>query len=304
LEVYHLAIAWCWEYDADFVRCVDRECGSRGIKSYLISSDNLSETLQQVQDGELRFRTFFDRASDQQEAFDRLVRAMQRHPARMINDADRLKLAIDKAAMQKRLSSLGVGVPRTFVLPPWCKRLRIDSLLSETLSVPFVVKPATGGCGDGVVKDARTVQDVQKARQLFPHDRYLLQERIEPAQIGGRRAWFRVFFAFGEVLPCWWDDQTRVAHPMQLLEVDEKIYSGINAIIRKTARVCRLDLFSSEIALTPEGELLVIDPVNDQVDLRKKSSHADGVPDKVVDRIASNLVGWVEKSVKRGLRYA
>jgi hypothetical protein len=302
LETYHLAIAWCWEYDADFVRYVDRECGSRGVKSYLICSDNLSETIQQVQDGELRFRTFFDRASDQQEAFDRLVRVMQRHPAKMINDADRLKLAIDKAAMQKRLSSLGVGVPQTFVLPPWCKRLRIDSLLSETLPAPFVVKPATGGCGDGVVKDARTLQDVQKARQLFPHDRYLLQERIEPAQIGGRRAWFRVFFAFGEVLPCWWDDQTRVAHPMQLLEVDEKIYSGISAIMRKTARVCRLDLFSTEIALTLEGQLLVIDPVNDQVDLRKKSSHDDGVPDQVVDRIGSNLVSWVEKSVKRGVR--
>jgi len=303
LESHHLAIAWCWEYDADFVRHVDRECGSREIKSYLIHSDNLSEALQQIRDGELRFRTFFDRASDQEEAFEKLVSAMQRQHARMINDAGRLKMAIDKAAMQKRLSSLGVGVPQTFVLPPWNRRLRIDSLLSETLSAPFVVKPATGGCGDGVVKDACTVQDVQKARQLFPHDRYLLQERIEPALIGDRRAWFRVFFAFGEVLPCWWDDQTRVAHAMQPLEVDEKTYSGLNAIMRKTARICKLELFSTEIALTPEGELLVIDPVNDQVDLRKKSSHADGVPDQVVDRIGSNLVSWVEKTVKRNLRH-
>lgn len=303
METCHLAIAWCWEYDADFISHVDQECCGRGIRSYLIHPDNLSESLRRIQDGELRFRIFFDRASDQQEAFDKLVQVIQHQRARMINDADRLKLAIDKAAMQKRLSSEGIDVPQTFVLPPWYRRLRIESLPTESLGIPFVVKPATGGCGDGVVKDARSVQDVQKARQMFPRDRYLLQERIEPTQIGVRRAWFRVFFAFGEVLPCWWDDQTKKADALSPLDVDDKTYSGITAIMRKTARICKLELFSTEIALTPKGELLVIDPVNDQVDLRKKSSHMDGVPDQVVDRIALNLVGWVEKLVKRRLKH-
>ena len=65
------------------------------------------------------------------------------------------------------------------------------------------------------------------------------------------------------------------------------------------ARISKIDLFSTEIALAPRGKLLVIDHVNDQVDLRKKSSHFDGIPDEVVDRIVINLVNWVEKHTRR-----
>jgi hypothetical protein len=160
-----------------------------------------------------------------------------------------------------------------------------------------VVKPASGGCGDGVVTDVQDMEGIQLARQRFPNDRYLVQEKIEPVQIGSRRAWLRVFFAFGEVLPCWWDDQTKIADSLSSSQVDKRIYPEIESIMRKTSRISKLELFSTEMALTPGGKLVVVDPVNDQVDLRKKSSHQDGIPDEVVDRIVVNLVDWVKKKV-------
>lgn len=297
METYDLATAWCWEYDADFIRHIDGECLSRGIRSYLINTGNLSETLQKIEDGGLRFRIFFDRASDQEAAFDRLVEVMKDKRARMINQTGYLKLATDKAAMKKKLTSEKIGVPYTVILPPWYDFLQVRSFPAERLGMPFVVKPACGGCGDGVVKDARTSRDIQRARQQFPYDRYLLQERIEPVELDGRRAWFRIFFAFGEILPCWWDNQTKVANVLSPSDVDQKVYSRIKIVMRKIARICRLEIFSTEIALTSKGRLLVIDPVNDQVDLRKKSSHPDGIPDQVVDQTVINLVNWVEKLV-------
>jgi len=124
-----------------------------------------------------------------------------------------------------------------------------------------------------------------------------VQEKIDPVQINGRRAWFRVFFAFGEILPCWWDDQTKIADFLSPSEIDKKIYSKIKSIMRKIAQISKLELFSTEIALTSIGKLMVIDHVNDQVDLRKKTSHFDGIPDEVVDRIVINLVNWVEKRI-------
>jgi hypothetical protein len=302
VETYDLAAAWCWEYDSDFIGHIDRECLSRGIRSYLIHPGNLSKTLQRIEDKELRFRTFFDRASDQEEAFDRLVEVMKDHRVRMINQADRLELVTDKASMQKRLSSEKIGVPYTVILPPWYDHLQVRSFPTKKLGMPFVVKPACGGCGDGVVKDARTVEDIQRARQQYPHDRYLLQERIEPVQLDGRRAWFRVFFAFGDIFPCWWDNHTKIADSLSPSQVDKKVHSGISNIMRKIARTCKLELFSTEIALTSDGRLLVIDPVNDQVDLRKKSSHLDGVPDQVVDQTAISLVNWVEKLIRHNPR--
>jgi hypothetical protein len=297
MKTFDLATAWCWEYDADFTNQIDGECLSRGIGSYLIHPDNLSDTLQKIEDGELQFKIFLDRASDQDAAFDRLVEVMKDHRAKMINQADYLGLATDKAAMQKKLSSENIGIPYTVILPPWHDLLQIRSFPADRLGTPFVVKPACGGCGDGVVKDARTARDIQRARQEFPYDRYLLQERIEPIQLDGRRAWFRIFFAFGEILPCWWDNHTKVADVLSPSDVDQKVYSRIKTVMRKIARICRLEMFSTEIALTSKGRLVVIDPVNDQVDLRKKSSHPDGIPDQVVDQTVKNLVDWVQKRV-------
>lgn len=299
MQTCDLATAWCWQYDEDFVGHIDRECVRRGIRSYLIHSDNLSETLQQIEKGELRFKIFFDRASDQEEAFGRLVKEAQKRRWKMINRSSHLELAIDKAAMQRRLVSEGINVPYTIILPAWYNKLPVPSFHSEKVGTPFVVKPACGGCGDGVVKNARTEKDIQRARQQFPHDRYLLQERIEPVQIGERKAWFRVFFVFGQIVPCWWDHQTKITETLSPSDIDQTVHSNIIAMMHKVAGVCKLELFSTEIALTPERKLLVIDPVNDQVDLRKKSSHLDGIPDDVVDQIVFNLVDWVEKKIRR-----
>ena len=136
-------------------------------------------------------------------------------------------------------------------------------------------------------------EDIQRARQEFSDDKYLVQKKIVPAQIEERRAWFRVFYVCGDVLPCWWDDQTKIADSLNLSQVNQRIHSGIERITRKIASICKLDLFSTEIALNPSGKLLVIDHVNDQVDLRKKSAHLDGIPDEVVDGIVAGLVDWV-----------
>ena len=297
METYDLATAWCWEYDADFIQQIDAECGERSVRSYLIHPHNLFETLNRMKNGELGFRIFFDRASDQEEAFDRLVKGVLGRDMKMINHADRLPLATDKEWMQQELASQGIRVPKTLVIPAWNKRLQLSSTGLSRMGVPFVVKPVSGGCGDGVVADVQNMEGIQLVRQRFPGDKYLVQEKIVPVDINGRRAWFRVFFAFGEVLPCWWDDQTKIADALSPSQINKKTYSEMKSIMRKAARISKLELFSTEIALTCEGKLLVVDPVNDQVDLRRKSSHFDGIPDEVVDRIVVNLVDWVKKRV-------
>ena len=55
--------------------------------------------------------------------------------------------------------------------------------------------------------------------------------------------------------------------------------------MRKIQKVCSLDFFSSEIALTEENTFVVVDYVNEVCDMRLQSKHVDGVPDEVVQRI-------------------
>jgi hypothetical protein len=297
LQTYDLAIAWCWEYDDDLVCRIDRESLIRGLSPYLINPHNLAETLHCMQNGEIGFRFFLDRASDQNEAFDQLVDSVKEEGVRMINEVELSERASDKAVMQRELVSKGINVPKTIVLPSYDDRQEIRAIRLNRVGIPFVIKPACGACGDGVLTDALTIDDIKQARQEYSDDRYLIQEKIQPVVIDGRRAWFRVFYAFGDILPCWWDDQTKISDVFSSFEMDKSIYSGITRIVRQIARICKLEMFSTEIALTTEGKLVVVDPVNDQIDLRSKSSHFDGIPDKVIDGIVINLVNWVEKQL-------
>ena len=299
MQIFDLAIAWCWKYDADFVFQIDKECGQRGLLSYLIQPHNLFETMRKIDSGELGFKVFFDRASDQEEDFDALVDLMKARQVKMINDVDRALWASDKATMHLEFLTNGIYVPYTVILPPYAENPDLDSIPLEKVGKPFVIKPACGGCGDGVVLDAQSMEDIQIARQEYEDDNYLVQEKIIPVQVEDRRAWFRVFYVCGEVLPCWWDDQTKIADILSPSQIDEKIYSQIERITRRISSICKLDLFSTEIALNSSEKLLVIDHVNDQVDLRKKSLHFDGIPDEVVDRIVASLVDCVRRYVSR-----
>jgi hypothetical protein len=70
---------------------------------------------------------------------------------------------------------------------------------------------------------------------------------------------------------------------------------SLRELIKRIARICQLDLFSTEIALTEEGRLLVVDYVNDPIDLRLQSRAMDGVPDFIIERIAIRIAEELDK---------
>jgi hypothetical protein len=94
----------------------------------------------------------------------------------------------------------------------------------------------------------------------------------------------------GGIYPCWWHPDSHVY--TRVTEADEVRFAlqPLRSITDLIRRICRLDLFSSEIAITPQGKFLVIDYVNDPIDLRLQSQAADGLPDEIVREIAERLV--------------
>ncbi len=60
----------------------------------------------------------------------------------------------------------------------------------------------------------------------------------------------------------------------------------------RIAAICRLDWFSTEIALTDE-HFVVVDYVNDGIDTRLQSRAMDGVPDQVMQSIADQLMAML-----------
>jgi hypothetical protein len=303
---YDLAIAWTWKYDLHFVRLIEQTALDASLQVLLIDPMSVGEIFEQVRNRSIHFRYFLDRASDENEAFLPLARLIHKRfgepehslRTRPINPLDLVARASDKATMHLELHSHGINVPYTIIISPYNHKKEIEFTLSELakLGRPFIIKPAnTTGGGVGVVTGAETLKDVIEARQHNRNDKYLLQETIKPSLVGKRRAWFRVFYAFGGILACWWDDQT---HRYESLDFQAEGIEGaaeLRDYVAKIHDICRLDFFSTELVLTSEQKIVAVDYVNEMCDMRLQSSHPDGVPDVVVKEIGRLLV-WFIKS--------
>ncbi len=295
-NIVDLGLAWEWEYDRDFIYGLDRVCQRKGLKSYIIHLYNLDETLALMASGKLVIRALIDRASDVIPRFYGLIHMARQGSFWMINEVSLLPRAVDKATMHLEFLSAGIDVPYTIILSPWRKSPGVDLSEIKKLGKPFIIKPACGGGGVGVITNARSVRQIIKARLESFHDKYLLQEKITPVLLNnGKRGWFRVFYVGGDVIPCWWDDTTHIYDELHPSEVKTYGLFKLKHIVKKISEICKLDFFSTEIAVTGEGKFVVVDYVNDMCDMRRKSQHWDGVPDNVVDEITERLVNYIGK---------
>lgn len=297
MRTYSLAIAWNWEFDADFIAGIERECARHEVTTYRVDPNNLDETLKDLRSGELVFRALYDRASDADTGFLPLVDLLKGSEVFNINPHDLVVEAVDKATMHLKLLEHGLEVPWTIILPPYNSSVTLSISPNDLdhIGKPFVIKPAnTTGGGTGVVLHAATIQDVLEARLLHRDDKYLLQEKLNTKDLDGKRAWFRVYCVFGEIIPCWWDDRTH--RYSELLEVDEARF-GLHVIrdmMRVIEGICKLDFFSSEITLTEAGKFVVVDYVNEVCDMRLQSIYDNGAPDAIVHRIEGLIAEQVD----------
>jgi len=295
--IYDFGIAWEWEHDADFVQRMDRECQRRGLKSYLISPSNLARDLERVRRGELSFRVFLDRASDLDAEFEPLNAAVESQGAQMINLQSKMLWAMDKATMHLEFLSAGLEVPYTMILNPYAEDPRMPPVDLGRLGRPFVVKPAVGGGGEGVMLNAETLDDIVRGRKAHSDQKILLQRKIVPLSLRGRRGWFRVFYVVGEIIPCWWDNVTHVYAELSQWQEEYFALMPLRQIAWRIAEIVGLDFFTTEIALTPGGRFVVVDYVNEACDMRIQPPHRDGVPDPIANRIVMKLIDFVDHRV-------
>ncbi len=300
IETVDCAIFFEWEYDVDFVTMLSDRLRTLKIQHAVFKPGEFNELRKRVEEKSLFIRTIIDRASDVDEDCAAAVLTLQRRGCRVINDPTKITHASDKASMHLEFITAGIFVPYTMIISPFNAEREVRLGIGELakLGRPFIIKPAnTTGGGVGVVTGAEGLQEVIETRQHHKDDKYLLQSRIEPVSLKGRRAWFRPFYVFGEVLICWWDDLTHLYARASEEEIVEFNLSEIANIVRKIYKVCQLDFFSTEIALTQEGKFVVIDYVNEMCDMRLQSFHYDGVPDETVRAVAASLA----RAVRRGL---
>jgi hypothetical protein len=291
---YHLCLAWNWEYDADLVRLLETACRERGLSLFQITPDNLFASLDRLAGGEISFGALLDRASEADSRFLPIEAWAFTHDAVRINPREASLWSEDKATMHLEFMAHGLYMPHTIILPPYAEQPKIPVPELDPLGNPFVIKPARGGGGEGVVLEAASLEQALSARQQYPDEKYLLQAHVRPRELGARPAWFRVLYCTGQVYPCWWDPSSHIYAPVTPAEEAESGLGALGAITERIAEISKLSIFSTEIAYTPEGLFMVVDYVNDQIDLRLQSKAADGVPDEIVKDIAARLARLAE----------
>lgn len=302
MEIFDLGIAFTWEYDVDFVEAIENIFHKQNLTTFKVTDYNISDVTNLVKSKKLNFKTYLDRASDVDEDYSQLAKILTKRKVRIFNEYEKVSHAIDKASMHLEFITAGINVPYSIIIPPQ-KHIKELKLSVDDLSVlgrPFIIKPCnTTGGGMGVVTGAESLKEVLKERSNFDSDKYILQQKIYPKTLNGKRAWFRCFWAFGKALSCWWDDQTHIYDTIKEEDFSRFRLQKLHTITKKISKLIQLDFFSTEIAITDENKFVVIDYVNDQCDMRFKSKHPDGVPDEIIFEIITQMQKAVIKELNR-----
>jgi hypothetical protein len=293
MNIYDLCVAWNWIYDADFIGLLEKSCQAHEISLLQITTSNLPQMLNALVGREAGCRVFFDRASDEDPQFLPLVQWVREDSIHSINAYEHASRTWDKARLHNVLVSHGLNVPTTIILPPYIKKPDIPSIDLSPLGEQFTLKPAHGSGGVGVMTNASTWEQVLSVRREHATDHYLLQAHITPIKVGDHLAWFRIIYSGGEIYPCWWDPFSHIYTPVTDTEKVEHGLGSLEEVVQAISRICKLDLFSTEIAFTSDRKFVVVDYVNDQIDLRLQSRSVEGVPDAIVVKVAEQLVDHV-----------
>ena len=289
-----LLILWSWEYDSDFLDLLQTECIERGLSVLVLGPGDLASLPDRLNDGSIDAGVVLDRAWDWGGEFARHCDAVRASGIKVINDYDLVRRAWNKPTMHYEIIKHGLRAPYLIVLPSY--ESSHDPAVADipSLGNRFSVKGAHSG-GSGVLVPACTWNEVLLKRQEWPSDESILQTWVEPMLMGKRRAWFRVFYACGVTFPCWADDLTHEQTPVT--PEDERKYQlyVLRGMAQQVAGLCRLNAFSTEIALNHQHIWQIVDYVNEPCDYRLKSKAINGVPDEVVHSIAQRIAGWIER---------
>ena len=299
-QQFDLGIAWEWEFDDDFISVLARKCQEHRISTFIINPGNLADIAPKVLSGEITFTVFFDRASDTRKDFVPLDDYLIKNNITFINYPRDAEEASNKAAMHLQFITHGINVPYTIILPVFEQDGPTEDILKlENVGIPFIIKPAHGGGGDGVLLGVKSLAEVMAARKDYVNDQLLIQENIIPRILDGKKAWFRVYYAGGNVIACWWDPQV---HNSKKFAPEDMARYGLQEIERIATRIheiSRLNFFSTEIALTESMKYISVDYVNEPCDMRLQSKVWNGVPDEVVELVCDSLAQFTARAIAR-----
>ncbi|MFC1482982.1 hypothetical protein ACFL56_01860 [Candidatus Margulisiibacteriota bacterium] len=300
------ALNWSTKVKENFIHFLKERCNEKELSFLWVHEDNYKKVIKELESHQRAISVLLDTEATfnlPKDPYARVCYAVKDAGGMVINDPDRTKIAIDKSATHFELVNAGITTPYTVVVRNWePANFKLTEKEKQMLGLPFVIKPALGFGQQGVVKEAQgSIREIACARHFDRGDNFLLQEKIVPIQLNGRRAWFRVFNVFNTLVPCWWDDQQNHYEHITFEEFNTHSLFPLVKIASKISSLTKMTWFSTEITIDKKNgknRFVAIDYVNDQCDMSTLSETSSGLPDYIVEYIAHRIVDSSQKLMR------
>jgi hypothetical protein len=285
-----------WDTDP-FLNHLKEFSEKRRLNCVVCGDEDARKILRGLERGSVEVSFHLDCNADYDEPGDlyaQLAYALRDDGALCVNEPDYARLGCNKAVLHYDFERAGIPVPFTVVVRNWVNSdFRLTSTERKKLGRPFIVKPARGYGKQGVARvNSGSIKEIARARRFDQGDDFLLQEIITPEWFGHLMGWFRVYYLFGQVIPCWWDTRTEHIVCVTRRHFDEFGLQPLCDIMWKVAETSRMNFYSTEIAVARNSgkrRFVAIDYVNDPPDMSLQSFTHCGVPDVLVRHIAERL---------------
>lgn len=296
---YDFALTWVNSRQERFVQWLKAECKTRRMSMLVAGPENVRGIVKDVEEGRLKIKFLLDNEASYNDPIDiygRLCYAVKDTGGCVVCDPDYARAASNKSITHYDLIRAKIDVPHTIIVRNWQPdTFCLSAQEKKSLGDEFIIKPATGFGQKGVVKYAKgSIAEIATARNFNRGDNFLLQEKVAPLWLDEKMAWFRVYYLFGEVIPCWWDTETGRYAYVTLKEFNAHKLLPLMRIVSEIARITRLEFFSSEIALVKLGNnprrFIAVDYVNDQPELCVRPQAINGPLEGVTEYIAKRCV--------------
>ena len=304
-ETYDIALSSPFPSYHFFVHRIRELCGQMNVSFFQVNDTWVHEFRRKVQSREISVRVLLDLTANHtvpDDPYLLLAKEVKRQHGYVIDDPDITAATMHKGQFHQLLLDNGILVPKTIVVNRReLQSFRITREVQAQVGETFVVKPAWASPGAGVVVDAQSEEELLWSAEQAPQsDSFLVQQRLQPKELGRHLGWFRVFHICREVIACWWDP---VSHEYQLVtpaQIRNHHLAPLRPIMRSIARISRMRKFTSEICLHEDGRFYAVDYVNADSDLNPRAFHPNDVPDEVVRHIVWLLFYEGLHIVKRG----
>ena len=288
-----------------FAHRLRQYCGQMGLTFFLVDDVWVHEFAQKLKEREIKVRVLFDLTANQvreDDAYLQLAREVIQQDGSVIDDPDVTAATAHKGIFHQVLLDNHVPVPETIIV----KRSELENFtitrdIRTKVGVPFVVKPAWGDSGVGVIINSYYEDDLLKSAEEAPNsDAFLIQKQVDPIKLGSHSGWFRMFYICGEVIPCWWNPSSHEYHLVTPQQVKRYKLTPLARIMRSIARISKMKKFTSEICQHTDGKFYVVDYINADPDMNPRSFYDNGVPDELVRYIGWLLFDEAMHIVKKG----